>query len=708
MPTTVLFPLIAKMVALLAAGVITGWLALQPAVPFIIVASVVHETEQAAEQQSFDRVIAPLLGDYCLDCHTDEDAEGGVDLSRLDSQAAVEANLELWQAAVQAIESGYMPPQGESQPAPAEIDALQHWHVDLMRDLAAFGSPRSGIRRLNRHEYENTVRDLFRMSSNPFDNPSRVLINDQYFQPATRHMPHHVMAISYFSYGERKPAELPGLGSLPADPPVEHGFNNDATTLSCSPLQIEACFEIAQQLLGNCKFPGRSESWDSLFVANEGPAAETLTVQAAKRLANFLPRAFRRPTTDEELQRYVDLFDQQYAGSGSFTESMTTVISAILVSPRFLFRQDLSDSADDYAIASRLSYFLWGSMPDDTLLQAAREGRLSTEKGVRHQVQRMICDPKVRSLSTDFGMQWLKTHKAALAQPDPDVYPHYYLAKLSPPGVAMMIEQMLLFETILVEDRSILDFIDADFAYLNRNLMDWYGLPATSRPTHVRSIADFEDFFRVTWPDQRRGGVLTSGAMLVATSATTRTSPVSRGAWVLDVIFNRPPPPPPADVPSLEQVADSAKRFTNIRTRFEHHRRDPTCAVCHDRIDPVGFAFEQFNAVAQLRTGYADGSPVDASGEVFGQKIAHATDLKQLILRDKRRFVTGFVEHMLKYALGRSLHPTDEPEIQRIVDIVMENDCRFSVVVEEIAAGSLFRGLTGADPRFTHQPGLTR
>jgi hypothetical protein len=250
----------------------------------------------------------------------------------------------------------------------------------------------------------------------------------------------------------------------------------------------------------------------------------------------------------------------------------------------------------------------------------------------------------------------------------------------------------------MVENRSILEFVHADFAYLNRQLMDWYHVDPAEALGYTPPPETFEDFFRIKWPNLHRGGAITSGAMLVSTSATTRTSPVYRGAWILEVVFNRPPPPPPPAIPALDAADVHGKTPTNVREKLARHRLDPNCAVCHDRIDPVGFALEKFDPLARFRHNYEDGVPVDASGTLYGTDFDGAARFKQVILEQKERFVRGFVEHVTRYALGRELRPADGPELERMTQRVLNDDCRFGAVIREVVLSEMFRAAPPVSP----------
>ncbi|MFK7766805.1 MAG: DUF1592 domain-containing protein [Mariniblastus sp.] len=649
--------------------------------------------------QKFTKTIRPFLEAYCLDCHTGDDAESDFDLDKFESPEDIEKDLEAWSHVLARIERGDMPPADCDQPSKPAKKFIQEWILDSI-DASKSNSPSLGrIRRLNRVEYENTVRDLFRLSRNCFSNPARIIQTTDYFKPATKKMPRYAFAVSYFYNSHRRHSDLAGVSTLPVDPPVEHGFSNDQEALSLSPLLMENYFEVATALLNSEEFDLISGIWDSMFLCDEDASVESQLEQANQQLTNFLPRAFRRPVSKTELNRYVNLFKTELAESNSYTESMKTTVSAILVSPNFLFRREFQTPKEtdagamdqNFANASRLSYFLWGSMPDDILFQAAREKRLVSPSDLSLQVDRMMDDKRIKSLATDFGMQWLKMKKVASVLPDGNKFPKYFENRLLPPiSISMMIEQLLLFETIMVENRSVVDFVNADFGYLNRHLMNWYQIDPKKALGYTPKIEEFEDFFRVKWPNKHFGGI-TSGAMLISTSTTTRTSPVYRGAWVLDVLFNSPPPPAPPNIPQLQEPGTEKKVFINVREKLEAHREDSACAACHDLIDPMGFAFEKYDAIGRWRKAYETGDPIDPTGTYGGFDFNGVAMFKVAVTRDQTRFVRAFIEHTMKYALGRKLHYSDQPEIRRLTQKVLSQESRFRSVIKAVVMSEMFR-----------------
>ena len=660
--------------------------------------AVATTTDSAMATDDFQRIAIPFLSKHCLRCHTGSNAQAGFDLAKFDSQEAVDADPEAWKMIIEAVDNQYMPPADETQPAATQTQLLKDWYLKCLARSGKHAGVIPRMRRLNQTEYENTVSDLLQIRGDLFANASSILLVDDYFQPEKQKMPRYVLAMTHFSYLQKRPPLLSGLPDIPNDPPVEHGFSNDHTSLSFSPLQAERYMELANAILTSEQLPRICGSWESLFLPREIDNDLSQQKATAKlRLRTFLSRAFRRPAKDTEIVRYSNLFNSHLDRCGSHANAMTATVSAILASPLFLFRQDFSagsfdkNSVDPYAMANRLSYFLWASMPDEELLQAARDGRLNRPSGLAEQVRRMMRDKRIKSLATDFGMQWLKLASVNSVRPDRDLFPEFYAAKVYTPAISMKVEQLLFFETVMVEDRNIMEFIDADWGYVNRHLMDWYQLNPSEVLGFTPERPDIEDFFRIKWSDPKQGGVITAGATLVSTSATTRTSPVYRGAWILDVIFNRPPPPPPADVPALEDAAKQADHPLNVRERLERHRVDPNCALCHDKMDPLGFALENFDAVGRFRQSYPNGEPIDAKGTVFDEQFDGATHLKAIISRNERQFVQGFTEHMLKYALGRRLELSDQSEVKRIVDAVIRRGKNFSAVVEEIILSDLFR-----------------
>ena len=637
-----------------------------------------------------------MLGTYCAQCHGNGESEGDFELKDLMFESGNDSARQHWEAVGRAISDRDMPPEDAEQPTDVEREQILAW---VKKAAAVPGKP-PVVRRMNRVEYENTIRDLFEISRDAFANPDKILRIDEYFKPSSKKLPRYVFAVSHYAFPDRQRPELLEVSTPPPDLPAEHGFTNDVSSLQFSPLLAEKYIQLSREIVDSPTLRTVSGLWP-MFVEPAGNATpEKLESAAASQLRKFLSRAFRRPASDEEVAEYLALFEREFDASGQYAAAMKSTIASILISPKFLFlyqnpEQDswTESQRQSYFNASRLSYFLWASMPDEPLLEAAKRGEVYSAQQVRQQARRMMLDRRVKSLATDFGMQWLKVNRLPSSQPDPEKYVKFYGRKKQPIGIAMMIEQLLLFEAILVEDRSILDFVHADFAYMNRDLLMWYGYRPGEYLGFEPPHASPEDFFRIQFPQNHsRGGAITSGATLVLTSTSLRTSPVFRGVWIAETIFNKPPPPPPVNVPALEKIesGDSAKPL-NVREKLAIHRDNPACNSCHAKIDPLGFGLEQFDPVGKIRRTYDNGERVESAGEIDGHKYQHAVGMKKLILAKKHLFVRAFVKHLLRYAVNRELTLADDEDIDHITESVLQGDCRFHSVVDHIISSKTFQ-----------------
>jgi hypothetical protein len=405
---------------------------------------------------------------------------------------------------------------------------------------------------------------------------------------------------------------------------------------------------------------------------------------ARKILASLARRAFRRPVTSAEIDRLTSLVSLTQKKGDSFEEGMCQALQAILVSPYFLFRIERGEGTasedvqpiSQYELASRLSYFLWSSMPDDELLSLADRGALSDSQVLAAQVTRMLKDPKSRALVENFGGQWLELRKLESVKPDRQRFPEFddYLR------MSMRLETEDFFESIIRDDRSILDFIDGEYTFLNERLARFYHIDGVKGP----------EFRKVSLKGQaHRGGILTQASVLTVSSYATRTSPVLRGKWILEKILNAPPPPPPPGVPNLDESKIGSA--ASLREQLAAHRRNPTCASCHARMDPLGFALENFDAIGAWRT--RDGKfQIDASGTLpDGRTFEGVEQLKAILRSDSNAFAECLTEKLLTYALGRGLERYDRPTVKKIVANVAAHDYRFSSLVQEIAASLPFQ-----------------
>jgi hypothetical protein len=358
----------------------------------------------------------------------------------------------------------------------------------------------------------------------------------------------------------------------------------------------------------------------------------------------------------------------------------------VLISPSFLFRAEPDRAAkdgayalDSYEIASRLSYFLWSTMPDQALFDLAKQDKLKDPAVIRSEVARMLKDPKARSLVESFASQWLQLRKMETIAPDTKVFPEFT------PEIrkAMYEESISYVEAIMREDRSVLELIDSDYTYLNDKLAKLYGIPGVVG----------NQFRKVQLTDRNRGGLLGQGAVLAITSMPGRTSPVKRGKWVLEEILGDPPPPPPPNVESLEKQAETHTEVAKLtlRERMEKHRADPVCASCHKVMDQIGFGLENFDALGRWRDKDAAGATMDTAGKLpNGASFRNPVELKKIFMDAKDQFAGNMTEKMLTYALGRGVEHYDEATIDRIVETMGKNEYRFSVLVAEVATSYPF------------------
>jgi Protein of unknown function (DUF1592)/Protein of unknown function (DUF1588)/Protein of unknown function (DUF1587)/Protein of unknown function (DUF1585)/Protein of unknown function (DUF1595)/Planctomycete cytochrome C len=399
-------------------------------------------------------------------------------------------------------------------------------------------------------------------------------------------------------------------------------------------------------------------------------------------VSSLMTRAFRRPVAPAETARYLRLFTDARRRGESFEEGVATALQAILVSPDFLFRleQDQQNATgpweiSDTELATRLSYFLWSSMPDLELRRLAARHQLRAPGVLEAQVRRMLADRKSHALVQQFGGQWLEVRALESARPDPERFPDFddYLR------ISMRRETNLFFESIIREDRSILDFLDARYTFVNARLARHYGIPGVEGP----------EFRRVALAGTPRAGILMQASVLTVASYATRTSPVLRGKWILDNLLDAPPPAPPPTAPRLDEAAVGTT--TSMRQQMEIHRRDPTCAACHRRMDPLGFGLESFDAIGAWRT--EDGKfPIDSSGQLPDGRTFHGPgELAKILSTEREAFARALTSKLLTYALGRGLETSDHRTVRTIARRVAADGFRFSSLIIEIAKSVPFQ-----------------
>ena len=419
---------------------------------------------------------------------------------------------------------------------------------------------------------------------------------------------------------------------------------------------------------------------------------------AHERIRKFLLRAFRSPPDAATLQLYTRYFDRKYKVTGDFTMSMKDVVSGALASPRFIMVHDeanrSSPNYDAFNLATRLSFFLWSSIPDDELLALAGEGKLEDPEIIASQVDRMLNDRRVKNFCDSFAPQWLKINNLVSASPDFKSHREYYFGgddKISyKRGMHMMLEPLLNFETVFIENRPIMELIDSDFTYRSHLLSEWYQGRAATYPINV-NLRDIE-FTRTPVSDRRYGGVITTGAVMVMTSGPFRSLPITRGSWVSSVIFNDPPEPPPDDIPDLK-ADDSTleKEGLTVRQKLKQHSEDSQCAGCHNKIDPLGFALENFDLLGRWRDNYRTGLKVDASGTLFGKHdFEDVVGFKDAVLAERDLFAKAFVKHLLSFGLGREMTLADRMAVDEIARAGSKDDYKLRNLIKHTVLHPIF------------------
>jgi len=723
--------------------------------------------------QDFRRGVQPFLEKYCYDCHGNDKTKADLNLELFKDASGFYRDQRLWRQVITQVVAGEMPPpERKTRPTQVEIEALQGQVRGLLKEAVAQAKVDPGkvtVRRLNRTEYNNTIRDLCYIDGNfstdfpaddtgyGFDNIGDVLT----FSPvhlerfiaagkvvAERAMPTaepkldvlNVDGYNMFPRGRSEDqmrifnattltatfdvprdgeyifrAHLVGMGNT-GDAPATVNLLADGKPVGAQTLKLKTNSRGPEKVDAKVRLTAGKRS---LAVTWTNPPAEltsgsrrlgTYRYQLlgptdtrtdlqrkladfagakkgddrARAMANwFVSRAFRRPATPVEIQRYAKVFTAAETAGGTWEAGAQAMIGTVLASPKFVFRieQDDQPSAKDahpvaeFALASRLSYFLWGSMPDEELFGLANQGKLTANLAA--QTTRLLKDRRAQHLVTGFGLQWLQTRRLALVTPDAKLFPEFDDALRA----SMVKETELFLAEIVRDDRSIFDIIDADFTYLDRPLAKLYGI--YDAPTRATG-----DFVRVTLPKGERGGVLTQASILTATSNPDRTSPVKRGKWILEQILGTPPPPAPEDVPSLE----GQKQLSgNLRQRLEQHRANPACASCHNRMDALGFAFEKFDAIGRGRT-MDEGVAIDTAGKLpDGRAFAGAGQLKTVLKADREKYVRNLCAKLLTYGLGRGLEFYDEPTLDKMVVSVEKGQHRFSALVMAVVQSEPFR-----------------
>ena len=601
--------------------------------------------------------VRPLLKTYCFGCHNTTKPRAGLDLEKFATRAAALDNPAVWDQVGERLHSKEMPPGKSPQPTQAEWQRMLDWvkHVaesqvdcgkltEEQRQQSLAGYPTS--RRLSRFEYNNTLRDLFGV-------------------------------------------DLRAGDLLPSEGGGGEGFDNAGATLFTTPVLLEKYLEAAELVLGTLLpaagkvEPGpREAARRRLLVAEPGPKSPPREA-ARKVLEAFLPRAFRRPPTAQEVERYLGLFDKAARRGDPFEQSLKLALKGVLVSPSFLFLVETPPAREGgyrlghYEVASRLSYFLWSSLPDEELFRLAAGGKLHDDGVLRGQVRRMMRAPQARGLADGFAAQWLGIGPLGVTiRPDAKLFPEF----TDELAAAMREETVLFFDAIVREDRSVLEVLDADYTFVNERLAAHYKLAGVKG----------HEMRRVRLEDPVRGGVLGQASVLTVTSFPHRTSPVLRGRWILDELLGAGVPPPPPDVPVLENRRKEAKGLT-LRQQLEKHRAKPECASCHQRIDPLGFGLENFDPLGRWRSEQ-DGRPIDSVGVLpDGEKVNGPAELKKVLLGKRRpAFLRNLSRKMLGYAVGREVNRVDLCVVEDCVKALESGNHRASRLLEAVVVSYPF------------------
>jgi len=655
-----------------------------------------------AEEAASGLKIISAVQQYCVTCHGEfGDAEGDVDLTRLNA-ASLQRDAELVEKLLHVLDTRAMPPEEEEQPPPelrkgliAELKPILH-AAAVDSDLYV----RTPIRRMNRFQYNNAVVDLFELNCIVFTLPERAMRGyNGYFDPASGKMPDTV-TVGNRPLGKSQMIEprLAGVAAFPQDLRAEHGYDNQADHLSLSPLLMDEFLKLGQSITESPDFvPRRVGIWNEFFAP---PAAGAdMEREVRGRLRPFLTKAFRRPADDALVDRYASFAKAKLDSGTGFTEVMKTIAAATIASPRFLYIYDKAPSAqdnvpqtiDDLELASRLSFFLWGSLPDETLLSLAADGQLSQPEILDQQIERMLRDRKLKRFCDSFPSQWLQLDRIVSSIPNREKFPEFYYSKYRL-SMHMMLEPLLLFETVLIEDLPVTQLIDADFTYRSAKLEQAYGELGNGPRKSSGGAVTTLTYRRVPVTDRRSGGVITNAAVMTMTSGPDRTQPITRGAWIAGVIFNNPPKPPPADVPPLAEKPAEGEENLTLRERLAVHRERADCRGCHEQIDPLGFALENFGPIGRWRDQYGNGLEIDASGRLFQQYgFSNVVEFKQALLADQDRFCRALAGHLLSFALARELGPADQAALDKITEAVAADGYKMQTLIRQISVSEPFR-----------------
>lgn len=593
-----------------------------------------------------------LLEKHCFACHGPDVQEMGLDFAKLGDAASLLNARDTWRKVREALEAGDMPPQPKDSDFTADDkQRMLAWirdrveTIDRKNPMYDFAGPPL-LRRLTRAEYNNTIRDLIGFN---FDAAGAAGIR-----------------------GEE----------------VAEGFVNLAGSQVVDEILLEKYFKAADETLKALfEEPNRKQNRQQIVFARPGDGA-TAGDAARMVLEKFVRRAYRRPPEPSEFDPLVAIAERALAGGDDYDAAIRKALKPVLVSPNFLFRLEESQTSkdshaklapvSDHELAVRLSYFLWSTMPDDKLFAAADAGTLRDPAVLDAEVKRMLADPKASQFTEHFGMQWLHLNELRRALPSRNSFPTFTQSLKG----AMENEMRTFLDNLRTEDRSILDLLDADYTFANEELAAHYKLAGIKGPKMQRVELK---------PSDHRGGLLGMAGVLAMTSHTDRTKPTARGKWVLEVVLGTPPSPPPANVSNFKPQPKDKPEPKTFRDKLALHAADQTCAACHKKIDPLGFALENYDAIGSWRETVG-GVAVDNKGQLAdGTKITGVGDLKQVLRARQSQFVRNLSSQMLVYALGRNLEYRDELTLAELGETLEREQYRFSALVRGIVGSRQFQ-----------------
>ena len=593
---------------------------------------------RADAQKIFKEKVGPFVEKYCARCHGSR-AKAGINLQSAVKNPSGESAILHFKKAAANVKVHDMPPEDAAkQPTDEERRQFVKW-IGKNKYLAPRDPGAFVIRRLTKTEYANTLRDLYGVDP---------------------------------SIAESLPDEVVG-----------EGFLN-----SISALQSEQFLGIANRVVAQVVAPeGKAPTALQKRLFGEAPTEGADLRKAARDIARSLARdAYRRPPIDAELAVLVDVYDLGRKNELNHTAALGLMLKAVLVSPQFLFITPAGEPEskenivplDNFQLASRLSYLLWSAPPDAELAALANKGELRKPGVLQAQVGRLLQDARSRALFDGFGAQWLGINKLAGQVFDPKKFP-----QMTPTlRTAMIDEARLFFSSIVSENKSVVQFVNSDYTFLNEPLAKVYGLGQSVRGTKMR---------RVKLTNPNRGGILGMPATLATTSFPNRTSPVNRGVWVLEQILGERVPPPPADIPELEEQEHKDVKGLTVRQRTELHQSEATCRNCHKILDPIGFGLENFDSIGRWRDTNNEGLAIDSKGQLpDGKKFSTPAELKRLLAKREADLARNLTERLMAYALGRQLGGYDDVVIDQLMVKIAKDNYRVRAIIAEVITSYLF------------------